>query len=343
MKKALYIFIGILCWSLGTTQANAQERPTIQRNQLWKNPDSYLPEQAFRMFNLISEAMDKFPPTIGESTERKLALYLMDAMLHETKYDDCDALFQFTDMRMEALMKALKEPVKKGMYIYKVYNDGFIARTKSVTIAFDIVRGQSNGKQLVADKYIEQIANQCDALFLSHNHGDHVDQLTVDLFTQAGKPVIATSEIQKKNEKVTHLRSNQRIDHEVTLKNGKKLQVAIFPGHQDKMENNLYVITTPEKKVVAQIGDQSNNDDISWIANLHREIPRPDALIINCWTQPLKELVDGFNPKLVISGHENEMGHTINHRESFWLSFQDLKTIGRDYVIMGWGEGFCCK
>lgn len=343
MKKALYIFIGILCWSLGTTQANAQERPTIQRNQLWKNPDSYLPEQAFRMFNLISEAMDKFPPTIGESTERKLALYLMDAMLHETKYDDCDALFQFTDMRMEALMKALKLPVKKGMYIYKVYNDGFIVRTKSATLAFDIVRGQSKGKQLVADKYIEQIVNQCDVLFLSHNHGDHVDQLTVDLFTQAGKPVIAPSNIQKTNEGVTHLRSNERIDHEVTLKNGKKLQVAIFPGHQDKLENNLYVVTTPEKKVVAQIGDQSNSEDIKWIANLHREIPQPDALIINCWTSPLKELVNGFNPKLVISGHENEMGHTISHRESFWLSFQDLKTIGRDYVIMGWGEGFCCK
>jgi len=25
------------------------------------------------------------------------------------------------------------------------------------------------------------------------------------------------------------------------------------------------------------------------------------------------------------------------------LSFQDMKTIGRDYVIMGWGEGFRCK
>ena len=343
MKKALCILAGFLCWSLTATNTYAQERPAIKRNTLWRNPDTYLPEQAYRMFDLIDEALNEYPPTIGESTERKLALYLFDAMLHETKYDDSEALFQFADARMEALMKALKEPVKKGMYIYKVYNDGFIARTKSVTIAFDIVRGQSNGKQLVADKYIEQIANQCDVLFLSHNHGDHVDQLTVDLFTQAGKPVIATSEIQKKNEKVTHLRSNQRIDHEVTLKNGKKLQVAIFPGHQDKMENNLYVITTPEKKVVAQIGDQSNNDDISWIANLHREIPRPDALIINCWTQPLKELVDGFNPKLVISGHENEMGHTINHRESFWLSFQDLKTIGRDYVIMGWGEGYWCK
>lgn len=51
MRKALYIFAGIACWLFTTTQAQAQERPAIQRNQLWKNPDSYLPEQAFRMFD----------------------------------------------------------------------------------------------------------------------------------------------------------------------------------------------------------------------------------------------------------------------------------------------------
>ena len=85
MKKALYILLGVLCWSLTATHTHAQERPAIRRNQLWKNPDNYLPEQAYRMFDLISEAMDKFPPTVNESTERKLALYLMDAMLHETK------------------------------------------------------------------------------------------------------------------------------------------------------------------------------------------------------------------------------------------------------------------
>lgn len=343
MKKTLFVLLGAIYGLLLTGHVAAQERPSIQRSMLWKNPESYLPEQAYRMFDLIDQAMNEFPPIIGESTERKLALYLFDAMVHETKYDDSEALFQFTEARMEHLMKALKQPVKKGMHIYKVYNDGFIARTKSVTIAFDIVRGNSKGRQLVADKYIKQIADQCDVLFLSHNHGDHVDQLTVELFNQAHKPVIAPKNIQKENKKITHLSGEHRIDHEVCLKNGQKLQVAILPGHQGELTNNLYVVTTPEKKTVAQIGDQSNKKDMEWIANLHHEINQPDALIINCWTSPLKELIDGFDPKLVISGHENEMGHGINHRESFWLSFQDLRTIGRDYVIMGWGEGFLCK
>lgn len=342
MKKTAF-FLFVLCCIFHVLPTHAQENDIVKRSDLWRNPDKYLPTQAVRMFGLINQAMNEFTPTIGESTERKLALYLFDAMLHETKYDDSEALFQFADARMEHLMEILKQPAKKGLYIYKVYNDGFIARTKSVTIAFDIVRGKSKGRDIVNEKYIQQIVDQCDILFLSHNHGDHVDKLTVDLFCQAGKPVIAPKNILKNNDKITHLSGDQRIDEKIKLKNGQKLQVAIFPGHQDKLVNNLYVVTTPEKKVVAQIGDQSNNEDMQWIAKLNQEITRPDALIVNCWTSPLKELVDGFNPKLVVSGHENEMGHTINHRESFWLSFQDMKLIGRDYVIMGWGEGFRCK
>ena len=59
MRKALYIFAGIACWLFTTTQAQAQERPAIQRNQLWKNPDSYLPEQAFHNVGSIEEAVEK--------------------------------------------------------------------------------------------------------------------------------------------------------------------------------------------------------------------------------------------------------------------------------------------
>lgn len=343
MKKTFYFLSALFFLGLAVRPAQAQQADIVKRNYLWKNPDTYLPTQAVCMFGLIDEALTEFPPVVGETTERKLALYLMDAMLHETKYDADEALFQFADKRIKKLVADLQHPVKKGMKIYKAYNDGFIARTQSVTIAFDIVRGSSEGRKIVSDKRIREIAAQCDILFLSHNHGDHVDKFVVEQFTQAGKPVIATNNILKDDEKVTHLRGEQRIEQEIALNNGKKLQVAIFPGHQDKLENNLYVITTPEKKTVAQIGDQSNPDDMAWIANLHKEIKRPDALIINCWTSPLKELVDGFNPKLVVCGHENEMGHTINHRESFWLSFQDMKVLNRDYLILGWGEGFLCK
>ena len=82
---------------------------------------------------------------------------------------------------------------------------------------------------------------------------------------------------------------------------------------------------------------------MNWLVNIHQEIPRPDALLVNCWTHRMNDLVEGFAPKCVITGHENEMGHTIDHREAFWLTFQKMEEIKRDYVVMGWGEWFLCK
>ena len=54
----------------------------------------------------------------------------------------------------------------------------------------------------------------------------------------------------------------------------------------------------------------------------------------------MEELINGFNPKVVTSGHENELGHSIDHREAFWLTLQKFSTIRKDSIVMGWGEWF---
>jgi L-ascorbate metabolism protein UlaG (beta-lactamase superfamily) len=240
------------------------------------------------------------------------------------------------------VIKDLGEPVDDGLKIYKIYNDGFVARTKSVTIAFDVVRGTCNNKVLIPDSLIYKIVDNCDALFLTHNHSDHVDPVVVEMFTKAGKPVVAPTDVLPDNTMIEHLRSDNVIERKIKLGRGKKVQVKIFPGHQDVMNNNLYVVTTDEKKTIAHIGDQYNKEDMSWIVNIKDLIPQPDALIVNCWTHRMNDLVEGFAPKLVITGHENEMGHTIDHREAFWLTFQKMESISRDYLVMGWGEWFHC-
>ena len=65
--------------------------------------------------------------------------------------------------------------------------------------------------------------------------------------------------------------------------------------------------------------------------------------MINCWTYKIKDIIEGFDPRYVITGHENEMGHTIDHREAFWLTFQEMEPINHDYIVMAWGEWFLVK
>ena len=339
MKKTLFTLSVIFGFLLMPTVASAQEDVAY-----WGKEDAYLLRQASYMYKLVDEALDEYPPVVGAPTSRRLALYNLDAMLHETKYDNTDPFKGFVSSRVGKVVEDMKQPVKKGMKIYKIYNDGFVARTKSVTIAFDVVRGACNNEQIVSNERINAIVDQCDVLFLSHNHGDHVDRYVVDRFIAVGKPVVAATEILKDVKGVTHYRSeSETLDKVVELKSGESLKVKIYPGHQSEMMCNVYAVTTPEGLTVAHTGDQYNKEDFAWINTVKNQKPAIDALLINCWSMDIADAIKGFNPRYVLTGHENEMGHTIDHREAFWLTFQKLQPVEHDYVVMAWGEWFSLK
>lgn len=336
MRQSLFSFLVALAFVSLPNVVVAQEDVAY-----WGEADAYLLRQAKYMYELVDEALDEYPPVVGAPTSRRLALYNLDAMLHETKYDNSEPFKSFVSSRAGKVVADMLSPVKRGMKIYKIYNDGFVARTKSVAIAFDVVRGALNGESIVSEEQIAAIVDRCDVLFLSHNHDDHVDRYVVDRFIAAGKPVVAASEILEGVAGVTHYRSETEIlDKEVVLKNGDRLDVKIYPGHQSEMMCNVYAVTTPEGLTVAQTGDQYNKEDFKWIASVKEQRPAIDALIINCWSMDIADAIKGFNPRYVLTGHENEMGHTIDHREAFWLTYQKLQPVEHDYVVMAWGEWF---
>ena len=342
MKK---LFLTLLFGTLAaaSTSSFAQTK-SAEPVAFWGKEEAYLLKQAAKMFALTDQALTENPPVVGAPMARKLALYNLDVMLHEVKYDNTEPFCDFIDSRIGKVIEDMKNPVKKGVKIYKIYNDGFVARTKSANIAFDLVRGECKKQKLLSDDQIDAIIEKCDVLFLSHSHGDHVDKYVVNKFIEAGKPVIAASEILPDLKGVTHYRSESEVlDEEVILKSGEKLQVKIFPGHQSPMMCNIYVVTTPDKYTFAHTGDQYDKNDMEWIATIKDNAPKIDALTINCWSYQIADAIKGFNPRYVITGHENEMGHTIDHREAFWLTFQKMEPVEHDYVVMAWGEWFSFK
>ena len=342
MKKLFFIsLLSLFATANLTVLAQTKSAEPVA---FWGKEDAYLLKQAVQMFSLADQALTENPPVVGAPMARKLALYNLDAMLHEVKYDNSQPFCDFIDSRIGKVIEDMKAPVKKGVKIYKIYNDGFVARTKSANIAFDLVRGECKKQKLLSDEQIDAIDEHCDVLFLSHNHGDHVDRYVVNKFIAAGKPVIAATEILPDLKGVTHYRSETEIlDKEVVLKSGEKLQVKIFPGHQSPMMCNIYVVTTPDKYTFAHTGDQYDKNDMEWIAKVKDNAPKIDALTINCWSYQIADAIKGFNPRYVITGHENEMGHTIDHREAFWLTFQKMEPVEHDYVVMAWGEWFSFK
>lgn len=328
-KRVMFsLFYSFVAFSTVAQNDNEQSKTAF-----WGNADAFLNRQADCFLSLINKTIEEYPPAEGQALIRKMALYNLDAILHETKYDKSTVLYEFMTSRIKSALEKMSHPIEGEMEIYKLYNHGFVVRTNTVTFAFDLYRGDS----LVSDSLMQAVVHYCDILFISHIHSDHADLQVAQMFIKEGKPVWGPTNLWEDNKSIYHIRAEKVIEEAVTVR-GKNLTVKILPGHQDDLVNNVYNVITPEGFSIVHTGDQYNKDDMKWIAQIKKQIQALDVLLVNCWTLHFNEFVEDFDPQLVITGHENEMGHTIDHREPYWLSFQKLKYIRKPYILMTWGE-----
>ena len=328
--------------------AVAQESAADEKLQWWGDIDGFYNQQHKVTLQIVDEALGKYPPTLEEPLERRMTMLMLDGVLHEENATKRTAVKEFLNRRIGNSIEQISQTeVKEGAIIWKLYNHGFIVRTPSVTIGFDLVRGNSwvEGGFLVDRQIYKQLVDECDVLFISHRHRDHADQWVAQSFIEQGKPVLAPPEVWKDeaiHSKLMHLKREANLIQMIDLPMcNEKLSLVNFPGHQGgDIENNVIVVKTHEGLSFAHTGDQSGPaDEWEWIDRLGDKFPI-DVLFPNCWTPDLPRMVKGMNPNLVITGHENEMGHTVDHRESNWLTYTRLKGTSKPSILMTWGEKF---
>jgi L-ascorbate metabolism protein UlaG (beta-lactamase superfamily) len=304
-----------------------------------------------------------------------MALYVLDGVLHDVYAPNRPPVQQFYKRRMMAVADALEhQKAEKGALIWKLYNHGFIVRTASVTLAFDLHRGVSvfrvNSPQGGATgvsspgfpidlELVRRIAGQCDVLFISHRHGDHADEAFAQAFLDGGKPVVAAPDVFRGlpiQQKLTVLPRKADEVQRLPIQNGaRQLELVVYPGQQYQdggPPNNVVLVRTPEGMSFAHNGDQINDpypayqEDYKWIDHVH-EHHRVDVLMTNCWLNDIYRFTRGFDPKLVLPGHENELGHPVWDRVPYWGDAEFLKLtyaelLASDYpvVVMTWGESY---
>ena len=359
MNKILSISGILLLITISCIAQNNQPMSSVLIDStLSKRQNQYLNNQAEALLGQASEVLSNYPPNWPEPTARRSALMLLDGVLHDVYAPQRPPVQLFFKSRIQKAIEEIEQTkITSGARIWKLYNHGFVIRTKSTTIGFDLVRGKSvhvEGFSIDKD-YMNRLIRQCDVLFISHRHDDHADEWVAQSFIDQGKPVVAPPEVWKDKSINTHITHLERVAHTVQtlpVQNGKQiLKVVVYPGHQGKdIENNVYLTITPEGLSFSQMGDQSNSDDFKWIDEVGKNHV-VDVLMPNCWTSDIVRVAKGFNPALIITGHENEMGHTIDHREPYWLTYQRRKgsdrfggssTVGYDtpLILMTWGESY---
>ncbi len=322
----------------------AQDKPVPEyKTNYWSDLPGYVEAQSHYSLDLANKLLKKSPPSTGESIDRDAALTLIDQVEHLVDAPSLAALQVFYHQRIKSMLSQLKTNTrtKSGATIYKLYNHGFIVRSANATYAFDFYPGPRGDGFALDDSLTVELVKACDVLFVSHWHPDHADEFVARTFIAQGKPVVTPDSVWYGKDfygKVLHPVRDIKKLYPLKLQNGKTVQFATLPGHQGKtVINNNYVIKDSENLCFAQTGDQDNPDDFSWINNVHNNF-KIDLLFPNCWTLDLPRMIRGFAPKMVIPGHNNELGHTFDHREAYWMNNMRAGEFKDKLINLTWGE-----
>ena len=337
MKKRQLLTGAIIFCLFLIFEVSAQEKLDY-----WKDSEVYLQDQASLLFEQAYKVLATHPPATTVSEERKLALFSLDALLHDTRIDAGTAFISYVERITGHIATELQKnkPAGREVRFFRCYNDGFIVQTATVTIAIDLVRGGTADKPFVGNDVIRSLVDQCDMLFITHAHGDHTDRAVVNMFCEQGKEVIVPEKLwDEMPPQFRVVRGADMIRETIRIPaKNISLPVSVYPGKQGNMPNNVYLITLPEGQTVMHTGDQDYTDDIG--AKISAGNAKVDVLMVQCWMMPMKKFVSDVKPSLVICGHENEMGHTIDHREAYWLTFRRMAEVEVPYIVIAWGESY---
>ena len=319
-------------------------RRALTAPELRDAPDEWID----RSLQWADDILRDYRPAVVEHPVRRAALIRLDDVLHIESAPGKPLVQKFYRARIERAVAEIESAhVTSGTRIWKLYNHGWFIRTPSVSIAFDIVPGTRIPGFAVDAKVLGRLAAQADALFISHMHGDHANQAVAGMFLDLNKPVVAPEGLWQDQEIARRITFPQRSAtqlHRLALPGGKVLKYVAYPGHQGRSPiNNVHLVTTPEGFTVVQTGDQSGAEgpgsDFDWIAQIGRD-HRVDVLLPNCWSTDIQRVARGVNPELILTGHENEMGHSVDHREDYTQTYNHLFGSRYPFIVMAWGESF---
>ena len=355
MRSPAIVFSVVCLAGFAILPVSAEEAVRARINPaLSERDDHYIERQNEVFLATVRELLVAHPPVPKPGVERRMAFNLLDAVLHEPYAPNRPEVIGFHHERIERAVAEIETTaVTEGARIWQLYNHGFVVRTPSVTLAFDLFRGPSrtvgqdaSGAESriptpdfpISDALAKRLADQCDVLFISHWHYDHADPFIAKTMMDQGKPVVATRETFSSEKRYSsydydlqpiheRLEFMERKAHEVQklpIQSGRtSLDVIVYPGHQGGHLCNNVVVTTPEGLNFVHNGDQYNDPtnpeqrDFEWIDQMkdHADI---DVVFSNCWMEDPLRYVEGADPALTILGHMVEMGHPSWDRMAYW-------------------------
>ncbi|MFQ6064577.1 MAG: MBL fold metallo-hydrolase [Candidatus Bathyarchaeia archaeon] len=271
------------------------------------------------------------------------------------------SLVRLIRARVQSMLREINETtVDSGAIVWRIYNEGFIVKTRNLTLGFDIAC-----TWLCPE--IAGIADHADLLFMSHRHGDHADIEGLKRASLRGvKTVIPEPDLEEPAWYVTQLQQNasQLVPASVEQPiNVSGVQVRAFLTPHG-ITNYAYLVELPDGLRILHTGDTEHFSDLTWIDDLANEqqidiaflkagsltdIPR-EAIKIPILARRHEKLPLGrpfsetaLKPKIIVPMHENELGHGFAwiSTSNLHLAYQQLDELNSSttqIVVLAWGQ-----
>ena len=266
-----------------------------------------------------------------------------------------------------------------SLRLWRIYNMGYIIKGPTHTVAIDITARPEfydvDGGRFVKDTNTvvwcksdwKRLAELADMIFVTHPHGDHYNRAGIEAFVEAKKPVVVPCDLvaytanrpakegpdgkyvaEKKILTTAPCCVKLTEDHIEPVDVG-GVKVRNFLGNQgEDVPCNVYLIDI-DGVLVADNGDNSVLDKERMLS----KCPPADVIIASTWNN-VQGMVNccagapGFDrtKSVLLPSHENELGHGVDHRESYHEMYTRKDRLGnREFPWprvhpLGYGESF---
>ena len=284
--------------------------------------------------------LEAHPPGGANWEKRRRLLEAIDVPINARQNDAwrraVGAVFR---RQMDKAIAEIREArITRGVRIWRMYNMGFVVKSAEAAVGFDIHPGWVFDSPM-DEAQQRQLAEALDVAFVSHWHKDHCSRAFLGQMLAAGKKIVLLDSVAKELEGEDVVRLPGKDDRPIRVAG---VDVYCHTGRQfvTLARNNVYVVRMGGCLVM----HQGDNDKTS----LYRDISRRhevDVLLGNCWAQ-LNTCIEGTSPRLVITGHENEIKHSSALRSGYPRTFRELDRAnlappwnnGRQVRVLFWGE-----
>lgn len=259
--------------------------------------------------------LDEFGMQLSHETWKAYrASWASDPALAREMENDHPVLYYFRYAADRAAEEMRNTRVEEGVVIWKLYNMGYVVKTRDACFAIDLVKPGAG-----------KLTDLFDFAIVSHAHGDHYDTAFLQAMIAAGKkvysPFFATGTVISTE---TSFRMNE-LGVRFTMNDQSGVPVIVTEVDCGPSARNYTIYHIADSRVPESLNPTR----------------RPDLLILHIANGiDIFETIKRTRPVATVFDHVMELGHAVGkYRWSYAYTYERIRDIPKDSgFVLTWGE-----